>query len=116
MTSARWIERTRMLLLACGVLSVLVAAAIGTPERALAQGGACGVHTLRGSFTFAASGYNIVAGVAQPKAIVEDITLNGDGTLDVWSATVSINGNIVHVGPGGVGMYDLDDGTAVGRG
>ena len=27
----------------------------------------------------------------------------------MWSATVSINGNIVHVGPGGVGVYDLDD-------
>ena len=55
----------------------------------------CGVRTLRGTYTFAASGFNIVAGVAQPKAIVEVIEFNGDGTLSVPAATLSANGVII---------------------
>jgi hypothetical protein len=51
----------------------------------------CDLHTLRGSYVFAASGYNIVAGVPQPKAIVELIDFNGDGTLTVPGGAVSIN-------------------------
>ena len=41
----------------------------------------CALDTLDGLYIFTASGYNIVAGVAQPKAIVEVIRFNGDGTL-----------------------------------
>ena len=55
----------------------------------------CGVNTLRGTYVFAATGFNIVAGVAQPKAIVEVIEFNGDGTLSVPAATLSANGMIV---------------------
>jgi hypothetical protein len=84
------------------------------PDHPLAGGGGvpanpgtCGLHTLRGSYIFAASGYNIVAGVPQPKAIVEPIDFNGDGTLVVPAATVSINGNISR-SAGGVGVYTLD--------
>jgi len=50
---------------------------------------------LHGSYVFAATGYNIVSGVAQPKAIVEVINFNGDGTLSVPAVTVSLNGTIV---------------------
>ncbi|HEY2976079.1 MAG TPA: hypothetical protein VGJ48_26430 [Pyrinomonadaceae bacterium] len=39
------------------------------------------MHTLRGSYLFATHAWNIVGGVAQPKAIVEGIDFNGDGTL-----------------------------------
>ena len=67
----------------------------------------CGLHTLHGSYVFAASGYNIVAGVPQPKAIVELIDFNGDGTLTVSGGTVSINGNVVQ-NLSGVGLYTLD--------
>ena len=41
---------------------------------------------------FSASGFNIVAGVAQPKAIIEVIEFNGDGTLSVGAVTLSVNG------------------------
>src|SRR5262245_35126662 len=58
----------------------------------------CGVHALRGSYLFATHGWNIVSGVAQPKAIVEGIDFNGDGTLVSPFATVSINGTILHSG------------------
>jgi len=68
----------------------------------------CGVHTLRGTYVFTASGFNIAAGVAQPKAIVEVIEFNGDGTLAVPAATVSANGTIFRTSAG-IGTYDVTD-------
>jgi len=69
----------------------------------------CGVSTLRGTYVFAASGFNITAaGVAIPKAIVEVIEFNGDGTLSVPHATVSVNGVLLPFSPG-VGTYDVDN-------
>ena len=69
---------------------------------------ACTERTLRGSYVFSASGFNIVGGIQQPKAIVEVIAFNGDGTLDVLAATVSLNGVIVR-SPPSVGTYTVDD-------
>jgi hypothetical protein len=69
--------------------------------------GACSVATLRGLYVFAASGYNIVGGAAQPKAILESIRFDGNGTLTVPSATVSINGVILHFPPNGTGAYTV---------
>ena len=59
----------------------------------------CALDTLDGLYIFTASGYNIVAGVAQPKAIVEVIRFNGDGTLTVPAATHSINGQVAQSPP-----------------
>src|SRR5260221_12608983 len=65
----------------------------------------CNNATLSGLYAFHASGFNIVGGAAQPKAIVELIQFNGDGTLtggppkSSLSATVSINGNIFLTSP-----------------
>ena len=44
----------------------------------------------------------------QPKAIVESIVFNGDGTLTVTKATVSFAGLILTF-PGGTGTYDLGE-------
>jgi hypothetical protein len=62
---------------------------------------------LRGSYLFATHGWNIVGGVAQPKAIVEGIDFNGDGTLVSPFATVSINGTIIR-SSGGMGTYTVN--------
>lgn len=72
----------------------------------------CTLKTLRGSYVFAARGYNVVAasGVALPKAIVEAIDFNGDGTLSVPGATVSVNGTITRTPPGGTGSYTVEVG------
>src|SRR6266508_462804 len=67
----------------------------------------CSAATLRGLYVFAASGYNIVGGAAQPKAIVESIRFDGNGTLTVPAATVSLNGTIVHSPPNGTGTYTV---------
>jgi len=64
----------------------------------------CTLKTLRGSYYFAANGYNMVAGVAQPKAIVEVIDFKGDGTLSVPAATRSVNGVIARSPAGGPGV------------
>ena len=61
---------------------------------------------------FSATGFNIVGGVPQPKAIVEVIVFHGDGTLEVPAATVSLNGVIIRSLPS-FGTYTVED-TCVG--
>jgi hypothetical protein len=96
-------------LLACALVSLVAAMAVGTSDTARAALGPqpCGVYMLRGSYLFATHGWNIVGGVAQPKAIVEGIDFNGDGTLVSPFATVSINGTIIH-SSGSLGTYTVN--------
>jgi len=96
------------LLFACALVGLIAAMALGTSgtARAALAPQACGVHALRGSYLFATHGWNIVGGVAQPKAIVEGIDFNGDGTLVSPFATVSINGMIIH-SSGSPGTYTV---------
>jgi hypothetical protein len=87
-------------LLVCAFVSLVAAMTFSTPGIAQAQTRGplvptCGLQTLRGLYLFATHGWNIVGGVAQPKAIVEGIDFNGDGTLVSPFATVSINGTII---------------------
>ena len=97
------------LFFACALVSLVAAMALGTPgiARADSRGASCGVYTLRGSYLFATHGWNIVGGVAVPKAIVEGIDFNGDGTLVSPFATVSINGTIIH-SSGSPGTYTVN--------
>ena len=67
----------------------------------------CSAASLRGWYVFAASGFNIVGGAAQPKAIVESIDFEGNGTLTVSAATASVNGTILHPPAGGSGIYTV---------
>jgi hypothetical protein len=90
------------------LLAVAMPFGISGPALAGDQSQVCGPQTLLGSYVFTARGFNIVSGVAQPKAIVEGIDFNGDGTLSVPFATVSINGVIVVTPPGGVGTYTVE--------
>ena len=100
---------TSSLLFACALVSLVAAMALGTSDTARAALGPqpCGVYMLRGSYLFATHGWNIVGGVAQPKAIVEGIDFNGDGTLVSPFATVSINGTIIH-SSGSLGTYTVN--------
>src|SRR5213596_2180069 len=96
-------------LFACALVSLVAAMALGTSDTARAALGPqpCGVYMLRGSYLFATHGWNIVGGVAQPKAIVEGIDFNGDGTLVSPFATVSINGTIIR-SSGTPGTYTVN--------
>ena len=68
----------------------------------------CSVRTLHGRYVFSASGFTIVAGVTVPKAIIEVIDFNGDGTLAVPGATRSLNGAIARSLPS-VGSYTVTE-------
>ena len=85
--------------------SLMAAMALGISSVALAAND-CNLKSLRGTFVFTATGFNIVAGVAQPKAIVEVINFNGDGTLSVPVAAVSLNGTLVRT-TDGKGTYTV---------
>src|SRR5205814_9143258 len=89
---------------------MVAAIALGVASVASADkdGKGCSVQTLDGLYVFSATGYIIVPGAApQPKAIVEFIRFNGDGTLTVPGATRSLNGVIAEIPPGGGGTYIL---------
>jgi hypothetical protein len=87
---------------------IAVAVGFGMSGDALAGGEAqvCGPQTLSGTYIFATSGFSIVDGAAQPKAIVESIVFNGDGTLTSPFATVSLNGFIIR-STNSVGTYTV---------
>ena len=83
-----------------------IAFGISGTARAGGESQVCGPQTLSGSYIFATSGFSIVDGVAQPKAIVEAIDFNGDGTLISPFATVSLNGVIIR-STNSVGTYTV---------
>ena len=92
-------------LVAVAIFSIVYGAAQARDDDEKGKG--CNSSTLNGLYAFRASGFNVVSGVAQPKAIIELINFHGDGTLDVPAATVSINGVIGRSPPGGTGTYTL---------
>jgi len=57
----------------------------------------CTARTLRGTFLFTATGDNIVAGVAQPKTIIEVLEFDGQGIVSAPRVTRSLNGVVARV-------------------
>src|SRR6266513_416361 len=100
---------TSSFLFACALVSLIAAMVLGTSgiARAESRGPSCSMHDLRGSYLFATHGWNIVGGMAQPKAIVEGIDFDGNGTVVSPFATVSINGVIIH-SSGSPGTYTVN--------
>lgn len=68
----------------------------------------CSARTLRGVYHFRASGFNIVNGVALPKAIIETIVLDGLGNVLTPAVSVAINGNFIRPPQGSPGVYTVD--------
>jgi len=83
-------------------LSLVLIAAVSGGAFAAEDGSQCSARTLRGRYVFSASGFTIdpASGVVRPKAIVEVIDFNGDGTLDVPAGTRSVNGVVFRLVPG----------------
>jgi len=76
------------------------------------DGKRCSPSTLSGTYVFSATGYGMPAGAWVPKAIVEVIHFNGDGTLLVPAATVANrtgDGQVVASPPNGTGTYTVID-------
>ena len=99
-------EKTRVATLLATTVAVLVGPALANagelPRRE------CSVQMLRGLYLFKASGFNPVNGVAVPKAIIEPIRFNGDGTLVAESATVTVMGQSPARSAGTPGTYTVD--------
>jgi len=104
------LKRAMSCLTLIGALMSVVAMTFATSDRAQAQASpqTCSAHTLHGLYVFATHGWNIANGTAVPKAIVEGIEFNGDGTLTSPFATASINGAIIH-SSAGAGTYTVNE-------
>src|SRR5436190_21966520 len=92
------------------VFAILTTLACGTVWAH--DGKHCSPSTLSGNYVFSATGYGMPAGVWAPKAIVEVIHFNGDGTLVVPAATVANragDGQVVASPPNGTGTYTVID-------
>jgi hypothetical protein len=94
--------------LAVGMWGIASAEHSDTSTAREGEGRTCTAKTLRGSYLFVASGFNIVGGAAIPKALHEALEFNGDGTLTTPAVTLSVNGNISHP-PGAPGDYTVED-------
>jgi len=66
----------------------------------------CTLKTLQGAYLFTATGHNIVAGVPQPKAIIELLEFDGNGIVAVPKGVRSLNGVVARVA--GAGVYTVD--------
>ena len=67
----------------------------------------CSVGTLRGSYVWTWDGYAPIGGNLVPKAIMQGIQFNGDGTTINTFGTVNIGGTIIFDATGGVGTYTV---------
>jgi hypothetical protein len=91
--------------------AVALATGLALPQAASATNDdvvTCGLRTLRGVYHFSASGFNIVNGVAIPKAIIETIVLYGRGGVLTPAVSVSINGILIQPPQGSPGVYTVD--------
>jgi len=111
--------RTRYLAQLPGVVVViLLILAAGTPVSGHEHG--CSPDTLDGLYVFSATGFVTPPGAAAiPKAIVELIRFDGNGSVTVPSVTLSVNGAITSLSPGAPGIYTVaelvpPDGVCVG--
>ena len=106
-----------------GLTQGLMAATIAVAVFGIAHANGHGTHgkpcseaTLEGLYIFSATGFSIVGGVAQPRAVVEFIRFDGQGGLSVPAGTLSVNGVITQGigGPGPAGIYSVE-GNCTGK-
>jgi len=101
---------TSYLLFACALVSLVAAMALGTSATAgaAADGQACSVHMLKGLYLWTFDGYENFGGNFVPKAIMQGLQFNGDGTTFNPFGTVNIGGTIIIDATGGVGTYTVN--------
>jgi len=83
--------------------------ALGTSATAgaAADGQVCSVHMLRGLYLWTFDGFQNFGGNFAPKAIMQGLQFNGDGTTFNPFGTVNIGGTIIIDATGGVGTYTV---------
>jgi len=100
---------TSYLLFACALVSLVAAMALGTSATAgaAADGQVCSVHMLRGLYLWTFDGFENFGGNFAPKAIMQGLQFNGDGTTFNPFGTVNIGGTVIIDATGGVGTYTV---------
>jgi len=103
---------TKMIMSSLAVASALVCLAAtmapGTPATARAEVDRhCSVGMLRGSYIWTFDGYADLGGTLVPKAVMQGLRFNGDGTTFNPFGTVNIGGTIIIDATGGVGTYTV---------
>ena len=97
------------LIFACALVSLVAAMAQGTSATARAEADArgCSEHMLRGLYLWTFDGYQNQGGNFIPKAVMQGLRFNGDGTTFNPFGTVNIGGTIIIDATGGVGTYTV---------
>ena len=100
---------TSYLLFACALVSLVAAMALGTSATAqvTADARVCSVGMLRGLYLWTFDGYADLGGNLVPKAVMQGLRFNGDGTTFNPFGTVNIGGTIIIDATGGVGTYTV---------
>ena len=96
-------------LFACALMSLIAATMFSTSGFAQAQRPEvrCDPHMLRGLYIWTFDGYQNFGGNPVPKALMQGIRFNGDGTQIVPFGTVNIGGTIILDTAGAVGTYTV---------
>jgi hypothetical protein len=95
----------------CALICLVAVIAAGTSGTAgaAADGQACSVHMLKGLYLWTFDGYaNLPGGNLVPKAVMQGLQFNGDGTTFNTFGTVNIGGTIIIDATGGVGTYTVN--------
>ena len=93
---------------ACALVCLAATVAPGTSATARAAADRhCSVDMLRGLYLWTFDGYQNFGGTFVPKAIMQGLQFNGDGTTFNPFGTVNIGGFIIINATGGVGTYTV---------
>ena len=88
-------------------LVAVIAPGTSATAGAAADGQACSVHMLKGLYLWTFDGYENFGGNFVPKAIMQGLRFNGDGTTLNTFGTVNIGGTIIVDVTGAVGTYTV---------
>ena len=101
---------TGCFLFVCALASLIATMTLGTPAtaRAATDGRVCSVGMLKGLYLWTFDGYENFGGNFVPKAIMQGLQFNGDGTTFNPFGTVNIGGTIIIDATGGVGTYTVN--------
>jgi len=93
----------------CALVCLVAVIAPGTSgtARAAADAHVCSVGMLRGLYLWTFDGYQNFSGNPVPKALLQGLQFNGNGTVTVPFGTANIGGTIVIDTGGAVGTYTV---------
>jgi hypothetical protein len=93
---------------ACALVCLAAAIPLGTSATAgPAPAQVCSVSMLHGLYLWTFDGYTDLGGGLVPKAVMQGLRFNGDGTTFNPFGTVNIGGTIIIDATGGVGTYTV---------